>query len=111
MSFELIFDKKQGVWIKKPEAYGSIECATEEDYYFAIQAIKAARDAKLTDKETKAAAETFKEMFTNSTVAYKLDSRQKSIKYCCSECKGTFYMYDKYDFCPRCGKRIVGVEG
>ncbi|MBR4954960.1 MAG: hypothetical protein IKY46_03495 [Clostridia bacterium] len=88
--FELIFDDKQGVWVEKPEIYGSIECATEEDYNFALKAIKAAR---------------------NATVAYKLDSRKKSIKYCCSECKGTFYMYDKYDYCPRCGAHIVGVEG
>lgn len=58
-----------------------------------------------------AGVEEIRQTFTNSAVAHKLDSRKKSIKYSCSECKGTFYMYDKYDFCPRCGKRIVGVEG
>lgn len=58
-----------------------------------------------------AGAEEIRQTLTNSAVAYKLDRRQKSIKYCCSECKGTFYMYDKYEYCPRCGKYIVGVEG
>lgn len=91
--FELIFDEKQGVWIEKPEAYGSIEFATEEDYNFAIGAIKVARAAK-------------------SAIAYKLDSRKKSIRYSCSACGSVFYMYPKYmyKYCPYCVARFIDVE-
>ena len=37
---ELIYDDKTGTWGEAPEAYGTIECATKEDYEYAKKAIK-----------------------------------------------------------------------
>lgn len=37
---ELIFDNKTGTWGEAPEVYGTIECATKEDYEYAKKAIK-----------------------------------------------------------------------
>ncbi len=37
---ELIFDDKTGTWGEAPEAYGTIEFATKEDYEYAKKAIK-----------------------------------------------------------------------
>ena len=37
---ELVYDDKTGTWGEAPEAYGTIECATKEDYEYAKKAIK-----------------------------------------------------------------------
>lgn len=37
---ELIFDDTTGTWSEDSEVYGTIECATKEDYEYAKKAIK-----------------------------------------------------------------------
>lgn len=37
---ELVYDDKTGTWGEAPEVYGTIECATKEDYEYAKKAIK-----------------------------------------------------------------------
>jgi hypothetical protein len=42
MKMEVVFDydDKTGTWSEAPEVYGTIECATKEDYEYAKKAIK-----------------------------------------------------------------------
>lgn len=51
---ELIYNEKTGKWEEAPETYGTIECATEDDYEFCVQAIDFMRgEAKRRQKSGK----------------------------------------------------------
>ena len=116
---ELIYDDKTGTWGEAPEAYGTIECATKEDYEYAKKAIKGYKEleSKRWDecrqiahyddeiKRLKAADQTVK-------LGRWFHINNDGIIYC-SECENeaywdTDYGQQLFDYCPYCGARMDG---
>lgn len=93
MSKEIVLRcNKDGVW-ERYEPYATIECPTEDDYNFLVNAVEKSRKCEGTWEKSDIPGE----------------------KYVCSECGGACWYYDfegdvaKSKFCPNCGAKMKGV--
>ena len=112
------YDDKTSTWSEAPEAYGTIECATKEDYEYAKKAIKGYKEleAKHWDecrqiahyddeiKRLKATDQTVKHGQWEYIRNVKLSG---TIKLCeCNQCHNK--IFGSLSYCGNCGARMDG---
>ena len=110
---ELVYDDKTGTWGEAPEVYGTIECATKEDYEYAKKAIKGYKEleAKHWDECRQIAHydDEIKRLEAADVQPVK-HGRWISLDYDtyfeCSVCKNVEDI--ESNFCPRCGADMRG---
>jgi hypothetical protein len=121
MKMEVVFDydDKTGTWSEAPEVYGTIECATKEDYEYAKKAIKGYKEleAKHWDECRQIAHydDEIKRLQATDVQPVKhgrwFHINNDSFIYC-SECNNeaywdTDYGQQLFDYCPYCGAKMI----
>lgn len=78
--FELVYDRKTGIWVEKKEPYITIYVATEEDYEILLEMLEKQNAKNPIPPEI------------NENFAF------------CPICKRI--VYDIYNYCPGCGQKL-----
>ena len=115
---ELVYDDKTGTWGEAPEVYGTIECATKEDYECAKKAIKGYKELESKHWDECRQIAHYDDEIKRLEAADEKHGRwisQGDDMWLCSNCKENiiFSMHEsdkteKQRYCCKCGSRMDG---